>query len=466
MSRTLAEALDDLAEQVGTTGLSGDLASAAWQRGRRRRWRARAARTAAVAAVVVAAAVLALPGSSVQRMPPADGGRGVGYPERIAKPWRLGDLPRNGEPLAGLAFGATEGHGPSDGTWYAVAQDGDLARLPTPPDLLDAAVPAISADGRQVAYVDRDTQRYVIRDVVSGSVTRFPTVGSAQVYGGAAESSPAPYRAEVQSPAYFAPDGRHVAVRALAGAAGAPLLLVLGVDGSLREVPLAEDLNLAGWLGDSELLALEPRASDAEGRPTVDLTPVAVGLTGQIRRLPGLRSDTPVWRSTYTRWSPSLSPDHRTLTLVLGVSRDYPDGQGRTGIELLGFDLESGAQTLDGWSAVGVDTDSPPLYSGTPLEWRADTWALPRLEAEGLRLGPEGDAAPSRALVVTDPRLRLTRLDLADDALSGPAHTSLWGTSVSALSWRGAELLVLGGAAAVALAWWTRRRLRTRGEAG
>lgn len=468
MSRTLAEALDELAEEVQPTDVGRDLAGVAWRRGRRRRLRSRAGRTAAVAAALVAAAFLAFPGLQAQPAPPAEGGPGVGHPERIAKPWRVSDLPKSGEPLAGIAFGTTEGRGPSDGTWYAVAQDGDLTRLPTTHDLLDVAVPAISADGRRLSYVDRETQRYVIHDVVSGDLTRFPTVGSARVYGGDTPQSPTPYLAEVQTPAYFAPDGRHVALRATGGAAAAPLLLVLGVDGSVRELPLAEEVNLAGWLGSSELLVLEPRAAEVEGLATLELTPVALDLAGQRRRLPVLLSETEVPGSTYTQWSPSLSPDHHTLFVALGVSRSYPQGMGQSGIGLLSFDLRSGAQTSEGWTSVGAETESPPLYSGTPVEWRDSTWVLPRLETEGLRLGPEGVADPSRALVVTDPRLHLTRLDLADDALSGPAHTSIWGTSVSTLSWRWPEAgLVAGGVGLVVLLWLRRRRsVRTRAQAG
>ena len=99
------------------------------------------------------------------------------------------------------------------------------------------------------------------------------------------------------------------------------------------------------------------------------------------------------------------------------------------------------------------------------MEWQDQSWVLPRLEKEGLRLGPGGDADPAHALVVTDPRLHLTRFDLADDALSGPAHTSVWGTSVSTLSWRWKEFAILACAGLVVLlVLW--RRVRTRGEAG
>jgi aminopeptidase-like protein len=69
--------------------------------------------------------------------------------------------------------------------------------------------------------------------------------------------------------------------------------------------------------------------------------------------------------------------------------------------------------------------------------------------------------------VVTDPRLQLTRLDLADDALSGPAHTTIWGTSVSTLSWRWPEAVLVAAVALGVLLWLRRRRsVRTRAQAG
>jgi hypothetical protein len=153
------------------------------------------------------------------------------------------------------------------------------------------------------------------------------------------------------------------------------------------------------------------------------------------------------------------------LLLALDDKGQGSSGSAGGGRHLLAFDLETGTETLSAWTATGA-ADS--LYMvGTPVEWRDDRWALPRLEAEGLRLGLEGDARPDRALVVTDPRLQLTRLDLADDALSGPAHTTIWGTSVSTLSWRWAEAVLVAAVALGVLLWLRRRRsVRTRAQAG
>jgi hypothetical protein len=165
------------------------------------------------------------------------------------------------------------------------------------------------------------------------------------------------------------------------------------------------------------------------------------------------------------RWAPSLSPDRQTLLLAPDDKSQGSAGSASGGRHLVAYDLETGIETLSGWTATGA-ADS--LYMvGTPVEWRDSTWILPRLETEGLRLGPEGDADPSRALVVTDPRLHLTRLDLADDALSGPAHTTIWGTSVSTLSWRWPEAVLVAGVALGVLLWLRRRRsVRTRAQAG
>lgn len=192
---------------------------------------------------------------------------------------------------------------------------------------------------------------------------------------------------------------------------------------------------------------------------------MAVGVSGQTRRLPELQSDAPFSAFDYSQWSPSLSPNRRRLLVVLGVSDRHPSSQGQPGIGLLGFDLQSGRQTQNGWSAARPGPE--PLYPGTPVEWRGDVWVLPRLEPEDLRLGPEGDADPANALIVTDPRLRLTRLDLADPALSGPVHQSVWGTSTSAVTWRTRELLALGAALVLVLAWRVRRRgIRTSTGSG
>ena len=466
MSRGLADALGALAEDVQPGDLDRDLAAAAWARGRRRRLRQRAAQAGAAALVVAAAVVAVLPGAHPQLVPPAGPQTSsVGYPERINKPWRTGDLIERGDPLAGVAFGAVDAQSTS-GTWYAVAQDGGLARLPIRTDFLDATVPALSADGRRLGYVDRDSERYVIRDVVSGQLVRFPTV-EGQRMSALPDEPPAapPYRADIQSPGYFSPDGRQVAVRAVAGAVGAPLLLVLGVDGSVREVPLAEGVNVAGWLDDTQVLVLRSKESGSGDDPTVELTPVALGLTGQSRALPPLERDERVSAFSYSQWSPSLSPDRRTLVLGVGAQRGTADNT--DGSVTLGFDLRTGRQVEDTSNpglappAMSLPTEMGSLHA----EWRGQDWVAP-LPGEAVTVMAMR-REPQQAVLVADPRLHLGWLDLADSALSGPAHESVWGTSTSAISWRTRELTALGAALLLVLAWRVHRRwIRTSTGSG
>ncbi|MDF2091510.1 hypothetical protein P0Y31_04060 [Knoellia sp. 3-2P3] len=477
MSRTLTEAFDELAEEVQPTDVGRDLAGVAWRQGRRRRLRSRAGRTAAVAAAAAAAAavvavvVLGAPSALQQPVPPAGDGATVGHPQRIGRPLvpqLVRQLPERGSALAGVAFAAHELGVGLRGAWYAVGQEGELWDLPIQRFFLAATVPAISPDGRRIAYSDEPSGRYVIRDVVTGQLTRFPTVGAMQLSGADEAGEPAapPYRTAFQTPAYFSPDGTRVAVRAYAGKAAAPLLLVLGDDGSLREVPLAEELTLAGWLDDDEILVLRPLGLAVSGGAEA-LVPERLTLDGRRTPLARLSGEgAAVAAASLDQWSPSLSPDRRALLLAVdptGADAVGPEGPGR---RIITFDLASGAQQTNTWTP--ADQADKPYAVGTPVEWQDGTWVLPRLEAEGLRLGPEGVADPSRALVVTDPRLHLTRLDLADDALSGPTHTSIWGTSVSTLSWRWPEAgLVAGGVGLVVLLWLRRRhRVRSRTQAG
>lgn len=471
MSRTLADVFDELADEVGSREVRPDLAAVAWQGGRRRRRRARAGRAAAVAAVaaaVLAAVVLALPGSLLLPAPPAAGDSTVGHPQRIAQPLvpqLVRDLPSRGDPLAGIAFGARDLQTPDNGTWYAVGQGGELWHLPIQGNFLAATVPAISPDGRRVAYSDLQSGRYVIRDVVTGRVTRFPTVGMQQLSQDptqAATSAP-PYRTDFQTPTYFSPDARTVAVRAFAGRAAAPVILLLGTDGSIRELPMEEGLTLAGWLDDTALLAL--RTSPEKGADgAVALDPIRWSLNGQRTSLPRLGGEgARVGWTAVSQWSPSLSPDRRTLALALDADTRTSGSPTAAPPSVVAFDLRTGSELFRAARTPGA-ADSL-LMVGTPVEWRGDQWVLPGLETEGLRLEPEGDANPAQALVVTDPRLQLTRLDLAEQALAGPTHSSIWGTAVWTLSWRWREASLVAGVV-VALLLWRGRRLRNRTESG
>ena len=177
MTSPLSDVLEDLAGQVGPADLAPGLAARAWARGRRRQIRARVSRAGVAVLAVAAVALAVLPARSALPEPPAGsaGSPAMGYPQRIAKPWHIGDLPAHGAPLAAVAFGSHQ-PGSWDGWWYAVAQDGGLSHLPVATSFLDAVVPSLSADGRLLGYRDQRSGHYVIRDVVSGQVTAFPRV--------------------------------------------------------------------------------------------------------------------------------------------------------------------------------------------------------------------------------------------------------------------------------------------------
>ena len=80
------------------------------------------------------------------------------------------------------------------------------------------------------------------------------------------------------------------------------------------------------------------------------------------------------------------------------------------------------------------------LAGSTHTEWRRSQWFGNR-PGEGVTEVSPG-LIGGQPTIVVDPRLNLGWLDLADQALSGPAHTTLWGTHESWASWHWRELLL------------------------
>lgn len=111
--------------------------------------------------------------------------------------------------------------------------------------------------------------------------------------------------------------------------------------------------------------------------------------------------------------------------------------------------------------AMSLPTEMGSLHA----EWRGQDWVAP-LPGEAVTVLAMR-REPQQAVLVADPRLHLAWLDLADRSLSGPAHESVWGTSTSAISWRTRELVALGAALLLVLAWRVRRRwIRTSAGSG
>ncbi|WP_156399994.1 hypothetical protein [Phycicoccus sp. Soil748] len=457
----LSDALADLADDLDGPGHARtvpDLAATAWSRGRRRRRRVRSTRVALAAAAVVAVVVAVLPGSWDRDALPAapSGSVTLGHPVRIARPWSVSDLPRRGEPLAAVAL--SEGMGRNSG-WYGVTQDGGLRRLPVRGGFMDGVVPALSADGRVLGYVDSGDGRYRIHDVVTGRTTTFPEVGTT-AYPDAQHEPTYPYGVGAQTPGYVSPDGTRVALAgATTGNDGSVAILVLGTDGSVRPLAADSGYSLAGWLDDHTVLAVAGRDSGPDTDLTTTLTPVALGLDGSVRRLPVLRPATPVSGFAYSQWSPSLSPDRRSLAIGLGGDQhDSGPGSGSgsgSGSTVLVFDVASGREVDTSEVASPFLPPTTASHAGAKhLEWRGATWYGTPPGEVVTAVAPRTTGAPA---LVADPALRLGWLDLADDALAGPAHSSLLGTHTGWAAWHWRELLL--GAAALMVLGLTRRGL-------
>ncbi|GAA2737927.1 hypothetical protein GCM10009867_27130 [Pedococcus aerophilus] len=434
MTTELTDALDSLAADVDVTPPRTDLATAAWTRGRRARTRARASRVALAAAAVVTVVAAVLPGSWDRSALPSSSREtsSTGYPVRITKPWTTEDLPLRGEPLAGVLLSEARGYT----GWYAVTKDGDLRRLPVSGGFMRGNVPTLSDDGRLIGYVDSSSGQYVLHDVVSGRVTSFPDVRAENSTDPQAEA-PAPYRVGPQIPGYVSPDGVHVAVPGTTGTDGTTAILVLGTDGSVRPVAVGGEDGLVGWLDDQTLLTMNSKDSGPDDAGVSTLTPVAIGLDGTTRRLPTLRPSEPVAAFSYSQWSPALSPDHRSL--AMGLS-----DHGRP--SSLVFDLADGREVesrRDSTILPGSPTVNASTSGMKHIEWAGSTWY-------GVLPGPAVRAmAPQSSTddpaIVVDPRLDTAWLDLADDALSGPAHGNVLGTADTWVAWHWREVLIAAG---------------------
>lgn len=414
---------------------------AAWSAGARRRARRR------VGAVGLVTVLVALAGLGFTSLPRAVTGAPVdrpgdgvsGHPTRIDHAWWVRDLTRPG-PQAGLV--EDDGH-----DWYVVSPTGRLSRLPGFAGTADG-VPALSDDGRRVGYLletGPDSSTYVIRDLVDAAVTRFPEVGDGRI------PSDQTWSAGAQQPAFWAPDGRSVLVRGgRTGARDETDALVLGIDGSVREVVLPASPSPVGWLPDGSLVWLRWRDSGQGLIRSAGLLVTSVdGAVERRVRLPRVGKLT-----AFDQWTGRVSPDGRRLVVV-----EHGDGDGGVARVRL-FSMASG--TLESTSP-----RMPDVVDSCQPTWVGDQVVVPTYagstEPRGvvLRSGATGEP-----LVVADPRLGLTCSLWAGDALAGTAHHGLvgdlFGMRTSWWTWWWRE----GVAAAVLLstglvgAWLVRRRRR------
>lgn len=407
--------------------------TSAWGAGHRRRLRARAG---SVSALVVVGALLAallglLPHAAVVAPADLNGRVGVdGYPQRIAKPWWVRDLPERPGPLAGL-LQTPEG-------WRAVSAHGDVWNLPGQRPELEV-VPALSPDGTRLAYLEGEplATRMVVVDLVTGSRTSFPEVL------GPDASRPARYRVVGQQPAWFSPDGRSVLVAGIArDRASQARYLVLSVDGDVRPLTVPAKGFVAGWVDDDSVAFY---AYTAPGRGTVTVR----DLDGRVERtvdVPDLGGVDTV-NGVVDQWTVSISPEGDRLAV-----NDRLDGAVvRTAVVA----LANGKQLNNGF----VDHAA----AGCPVVWQGDDLLVPGTvdAGEPSLLQPVSGVLRLRSttsgtgtdLIIADPRLGVTCSVWAADALVSEEHRGLTGTLFGTSDlrlwwlWREALLLltVLGG---------------------
>lgn len=289
------EMLDDLLVDVPRHVVPD--VDAAWRTGNRRRRRGYAAGAAAVAVLALVLGVGVLGFDRAPSVEPADGSGVSGYPYQIPRPITLTDLPDRPGPMAGVMQldGIAE--------WVVVDAAGRSWRLPDVSSW-EGAVPALSDDGRMLGYL-RDVayrrSEFVLIDLVTGERTEVSEVGN----GGLHDDVPLtdqPYSASGQTPGFWSPDNRWVAVHGgrMDSTEGGALLL--SSDGEVRH--LASNGWPLGWLPGNRLVLVR-------GGGLV----VVVDTDGQVVHRVQLRF--PEGMTLFGQWSGRLSPDGSTLALML-----------------------------------------------------------------------------------------------------------------------------------------------------
>jgi hypothetical protein len=429
----LSTALRDLAAETGTAVRGDRLAAAAWRRGRRRRRRRHIVTAAVTAGLITAALPWGLAVSTSPRHVSA-GAADVAvhdYPDRIGHQWFINDLPERPGPLAGLIRVDSPDN---ESGWQALAPDGTRWRLPVPP-LRDDVHPTLSPDGRYLGYPTADQGPFVLRNVVTGERTEFPSVG-------------VDYALRGQHPAYWTPDGTRVLLPAVTGPGDDTGAVVLGVDGSLTPLPAVTG-HVIGWTPRG--LAWLGRDRDT-GRVSVHVMSEA-GI--EILRV-DLRPSLDWGDAVLGRWAGAVSPDG---TRVVVVVDDGADRRAR----VRWFTMPDGAEE---WSST-LSAGSAPACG---LGWTGPWLLVPARPGRGEVGTLYVDTVMERWLVAVEPGLGSRCVIWASDAVTGglangwPSDGDLMlaqRLSDDGLSWWWREtLLVVAVVLAIVMVVIVRRRRR------
>jgi hypothetical protein len=431
MTQDLRSSLKDLVAEGPPNLVPHELAQAAWSQGRRRR-RVRQLTIAALVLVVVGVGAVTVPlANHAQLFAPADGGGSstvTGYPERIGHQWWLRDLPAEPGPMALLMqrVAHRDSYDQPLG-WEAVSESGHRWRLPS---VVGDDVPALSPDGRRLAYLSGVQGPYVLRDLVTGRTTTFPQIGTGAI------PSKTKYTSTGQSPAYWSPDGRHLAMSGFRNDSSyTGRALVLGVDGSVhllrgRGFP-------AGWADSSTIVWLSPTTYRAH-KPA-PLPARFTDILGRVKH--SLSLDTPMRTGTLHQSSGAVSPNGAEMLVV--QSRRFDDLIRR-------FSLTDGRQIGRAMPLDNLEPVCPVALSrSTPV-----ATVLDQDNGYPAQLSSTG----AKRLVAIEPRLGSECVVWAANALDGTRQGKLFGLSMVWWTWWWREIL-LGALLLVGLVWFARRRV-------
>lgn len=421
----LRDRLDDLVADV----TAAPDAQAAWREGRRRRQAVPAAVAAAalVVAVVLAVAVVPLRLGASPTLPASVPALAPRYPQRIAALQWVRDLPRAPGPMAAVARVDAPDHrtrtNAVDGALWdyeVLAADGTRYRL----DVGSQAVPALSPDGRRLAYAVGDAVH--VHDLVSGTDTVVTGTRARDVLWGKA--------ARLR----WSPSGTRLLLT------GSTAFYV--VDGTRAHTLAVGDY--AGWFDDDTLGRVRHTfvARTQEEVTTlvrVDATTGRAGAGVEVARYPIERP--------YPEPRYDLSPDGSRVTAdgpgyvdTVGPGDDVPGATstGRQTVQVL--DARTGQPLTDTvpTGVVGQDPPPPTWLGSTPAFWT------------DAGLVPAGSTSPR---VVAD--VHVLHLQIAGDS-PGPAPSWL-GTRTAWITWWWRES-ILGLLAATLAAWGLRNLLRRK----
>jgi hypothetical protein len=188
-----------------------------------------------------------------------------GYPKEIGPQWPVLDLPKKPGPIAALL--------PSDTGYWAVSATGHRWTVPGAGG--GGIYPALSPDGRWIAYLDGSHGRFVLRDLVSGRVRTVPGIGEDE------NDDPLPFWIPPETPLVFSADDRYLAFTAVRGG-------VVVVDVAAAKVvatpPRVGGEWVAGWSGDrlvtassttAGLMSVSGHRTDVTLHPTTPLTSIS-----------------------------------------------------------------------------------------------------------------------------------------------------------------------------------------------